>query len=306
MSIENEDWKYQIAFSTKKDGLLQTEFMDAIVSDIGYSENVIVLESHEVTSRLTAHAAEVERLTAEIRVQRDEIEILTTVRDGWQEKFRAAEDIVSNLTAERDLLRAEADRLERDFNAASLSAERAAAERDAYIQRFDVADHDAKKAWSALDQIAFHLHGGQAGECGHSELPLMVFDLVGELAAVEAERDALKRELDLAEVETAGATTGLKLRQRRLEAALAERDAHDDCKHLQEKVEIIANGADIACGECGWIGCESELLNEGECCPQCLSSHKLRDDDSDIARFALDFTVGSKAGHAPAKGGDDE
>jgi hypothetical protein len=33
----------------------------------------------------TDHAAEVERLTREIRVQRNEIEILKTVRDGWQQ-----------------------------------------------------------------------------------------------------------------------------------------------------------------------------------------------------------------------------
>jgi hypothetical protein len=68
------------------------------------------------------HAAEVERLTAD--------------RDNR-----------AQLVAERDFLRTESDRLERDFNTASLATELAASERDAAVAR-------AEKAEEALRRIS--------------------------------------------------------------------------------------------------------------------------------------------------------
>lgn len=121
--------------------------------------------------------------------------------------------------------------------------ERLTAERDAYIQRLDIADHDAKKAWSALDQIAFHIHKGQAGECGHAELPQIVYDLVGELAGVKAERDAL---YDLAhagiDAEENPVTWKFMAEDRRLarDIAYAERDALEArCAGLERKIEAL-------------------------------------------------------------------
>jgi chromosome segregation ATPase len=96
------------------DHAAEVERMNAIVRDLQaamestnpiQAANNRVFEYHQLKG-------EVGRLTAEIRVQRDEIEILTTVRDGWQEKFRAAENVVSKLTAERDAAVAKAERAE--------------------------------------------------------------------------------------------------------------------------------------------------------------------------------------------------
>lgn len=62
-------------------------------------------------------------------------------------------------------------------------------ERDDLEQRLDIAEHDSKKAWSALDLIAWHIHRRPAGECGHSELPQMVYDLMQERDAAVAAKE---------------------------------------------------------------------------------------------------------------------
>lgn len=140
--------------------------------DGGYGCNLINAPDGDLVL-YHAHAAEVARLTGERDAYRTVLE---------SAGYRQLDDLPSKgLDNARAVGKAAAD-----------ITIKIKAERDDLEQRIDIAEHDSKKAWSALDLIAWHIHRRPAGECGHSELPQMVYDLMQERdAAVAAKERAI-------------------------------------------------------------------------------------------------------------------